>query len=175
MLGTVQEAELLEELKKDYIYNLRLAQVWFKRIGKYKKDIDNDRALDYWQGHLAIAKDINERQYKKELEMGKQKNHIPNFGERLANYVEARGLDLGNYSIYHYRIMDGGFTVLDTWTTGRYWIVATDYLTKYDGAILERQDEKGQLPTGKDELWPFLDKIFFGEDMNEFTDFKESD
>lgn len=105
----------------------------------------------------------------------KQKNHIPGLSDRLSAYIDARMLDLHQYSQYHFRIMDGGYVVLDVWTTGRYYVVMTDYLAKYDGSVIERQGEKGQLPISKKELWPFLDKLFFGEDMSEFTDFNEED
>lgn len=165
----------MEKIMEDYSYHRKLAQFWFKRIGKFKKDKHNEEAEQYWRGHKEIAEYINKITFEEEIEMRKQKNHIPNFGERLENYVEARSLDLSQYSPYHFRISDGGFTVLDTWTTGKYWVVMTDYEAKYDGAVAEREGEKGQLPTGKDELWPFLDKLFFGEDMSEFTDFKEKD
>lgn len=163
----------MSQLKEDYLYNLRLAQWWFKRLGKYKRDIDNEQAEQYHQGHLAIAEDIKTRQYEESEVSRKQKNHIPNFGERLENYVDARGLDVSQYSPYHFRIMDGGYTTLDTWTTGKYWVVMTDYATKYDGAVPEREGEKGNLPVEKGQLWPFLDKLFFGEDMSAFTDFNE--
>lgn len=91
--------------------------------------------------------------------MSKPKNHIPDFGARLEAYAQLRGLDLHQYSMFHFRIMDGGFVVLDTWTTGRYFIVLTDYNTMTDDNIIERQGEKGQLPITS--LSPFLDEIFY--------------
>lgn len=102
--------------------------------------------------------------------MSKQKNHIPELIDRLNQYVEKRMLDMHQYSPYHMRIMDGGFVVLDVWTTGRYYVVMTDYLEMTDGNVVERQGEKGQLPL--DDLWPFLDTLFYGGDMGEFTDIK---
>jgi hypothetical protein len=103
--------------------------------------------------------------------MAKQKNHIKGFSERLQQYAEDRSLDFHQYSPYHMRIMDGGYVVLDTWTTGRYYIVMTDYYKLTDGSIVERQGEKGDLPI--DNLWSFLDTIFYGADMAEHTNIKE--
>jgi hypothetical protein len=68
--------------------------------------------------------------------------------------------------------MDGGYTVLDVWTTGRYYVVTTDYLELFDGNVVERGGEKGQIPL--DKLWGFLDTLFFGDDMSMHTDIKES-
>lgn len=93
--------------------------------------------------------------------MGKQKNHIPGLSEKLKDYADKRTLDFAQYSPYHMRIMDGGFVVIDVWTTGRYYIVMTDYNQMTDGNVVERQAEKGQLPL--ETLTPFLDKIFFTE------------
>lgn len=105
----------------------------------------------------------------------KPKNHVPRLHERLAAYCEARGLTTHMYSPYHMRVFDDGFTVLDVWTTGRYYIQTTDYKQQYDdGVIPERFGEKGNLPVTLG-LWPFLDGIFFGGDMSEYTDFREED
>lgn len=93
--------------------------------------------------------------------MSKQKNHIAGLVDKLNEYSEKRQLDIAQYSPYHLRIMDGGYVVLDVWTTGRYFIVMTDYNEMTDGNVVERQGEKGQLPL--DALTPFLDKIFFTE------------
>lgn len=97
----------------------------------------------------------------------KQKNHIPGLAEKLDDYAQQRLLDIHHYSPYHMRLMDGGFVVLDTWTTGRYYVVMTDYNEMTDGNMTERGGEKGQLPG---ELWKFLDVLFFG---SEFTDIVE--
>lgn len=93
--------------------------------------------------------------------MSKQKNHLPLLAEKLRDYSDHRMLDFAQYSPYHIRIMDGGYVVLDVWTTGRYYIVMTDYNEMTDNNVIERQGEKGQLPL--DTLTPFLDKIFFTE------------
>lgn len=91
--------------------------------------------------------------------MSKPKNHIPGLVDKLNAYAEERMLDIFQYSPYHIRIMDGGYVVLDVWTTGRYFIVMTDYEEMTEGNEVERQGEKGQLPTT--DLKPFLDKIFY--------------
>lgn len=103
--------------------------------------------------------------------MSKPKSHIPGLSERLANYAEKRMLDFNQYSPYHMRITDGGYSVLDVWSTGRYYVITTDYAETLDAAIVERGGEKGYLPV--DDLWPFLDKLFFGNDMSSHTDIKE--
>lgn len=105
----------------------------------------------------------------------KPKNHIPKFAERISEYVHARGLDVSQYSQWHMRIFDEGYTILDVWTTGRYYILTTDYAEKYDGNVVEREGEKGQLPITIEEFWPFLDGIFFGGDMSAWTDFTEKE
>jgi hypothetical protein len=91
--------------------------------------------------------------------MSKPKNHILTLRDDLQNYAESRMLDIHQYSPYHIRIMDGGYVVADFWTTGRYYIVMTDYSEMTDDNIVEREGEKGQLPTK--ELSEFLDGIFF--------------
>lgn len=103
--------------------------------------------------------------------MAKQKNNIPGLSERLVNYAEKRVLDFHQYSPYHMRIMDGGYVAIDVWTTGRYYILMTDYLEMFGPGIVERGGEKGFIDTTN--LWPFLDKIFFGEDMSSSSDIKE--
>lgn len=98
--------------------------------------------------------------------MAKQKNHIPGFIDKITEYADKRVLDLHQYSPYHLRLMDGGYVVLDVWTTGRYFVVMTDYEALFDGNVEEREGEKGQLPQIiPGELWPFLDTIFFGADL----------
>lgn len=91
--------------------------------------------------------------------MPKQKNHIPGFADKITAYSEVRALDLHQYSPYHFRIMDGGYVVVDLWTTGRYFILMTDYATMTDGNVVERGGEKGDLPVNK--LSDFLDDIFY--------------
>ena len=92
----------------------------------------------------------------------KRNNHIQDIEGRLAEYAERHTLDFHQYSEYHMRLMDGGFTVLDIWTTGRYYMLTTDYLEMVGAGIVERGGEKGFIPEGKGlEAW--LDKLFFPE------------
>jgi hypothetical protein len=52
---------------------------------------------------------------------------------------------------------------LDIWpTTGHYYVLATDFVI-YDLGIIERQGEKGTIPSN-DQLFTFLDKLFFAGD-----------
>lgn len=92
----------------------------------------------------------------------KPKNHIKGLLDSLASYAEENSLQFNQYSPYHMRLMDGGYTVLDAWTTGRYYVLTTDYLALTDGNIGERGGEKGQLPI--DKLEGFLDNLFFTGD-----------
>jgi hypothetical protein len=103
--------------------------------------------------------------------MAKQKSHIKGLSERLIDYAEKRTLDFHQYSPYHMRIMDGGFTVLDVWTTGRYYVLTTDYNEMLEGNKTERGGEKGWIDVSN--LWPFLDELFYGEDMSQSSDIKE--
>lgn len=92
----------------------------------------------------------------------KPKNHIPGVEKKFGYYADSRSLDFHQYSPYHMRIMDGGYVVLDVWTTGRYYIVMTDYNEMTDGAIVERAGEKGSIPSNDMyKLSDWLDKIFF--------------
>lgn len=98
----------------------------------------------------------------------KPKNHIPDFDKTLEAYADAYLVDLHQYSPYHFRLMDGGYVVLDCWTTGRYYIMITDYAAMTDGNIIERGGEKGQLPRDTKKLIKFLNEIFFPEgELNE--------
>lgn len=92
--------------------------------------------------------------------MSKPKNHIPEFMSKLSLYAHSRSLDEHAYSPYHFRLMDGGYTVVDLWTTGRYYVLTTDYAEMTDGNVVERGGEKGQLPL---PFEPFLDELFFPE------------
>jgi hypothetical protein len=96
--------------------------------------------------------------------MAKQKNHIPGLIEKLHEYAEKRSLDFAQYSPYHLRIMDGGYVVVDFWTTGRYYIVMTDYYLMTDNNVIERQGEKGSVPV--ETLNNFLDGIFYPNEAN---------
>ena len=96
--------------------------------------------------------------------MGNNKKfHIPGLPKRLYDYAESRALEFHIYSQYHMRLMDGGFTVLDIWTTGKYYVLATDYLEMLGPRkAIERGGEKGMIPdNSKMQVW--LDKLFFPE------------
>lgn len=93
----------------------------------------------------------------------RQKQHIAGLGEDLQEYAESRTLDFHQYSPYHMRIMDGGYVVLDVWTTGRYFVLMTDYVELAPGTV-ERGGEKGQLPSSY--LHKFIDKIFYPEGIS---------
>lgn len=92
--------------------------------------------------------------------MARRKYHIPLLASRLSNYAETRTLDFHQYSKYHMRIMDGGYTVLDIWTTGRYYVLTTDY-SEMGIEVIERGGEKGNIP--ENMLDEFLDHLFFPE------------
>lgn len=99
-----------------------------------------------------------------------KKQHRAGLLSALSEYTDDRELVLLDFSEYHMRIVDEGYTILDLWTTGRYYVVATDYNEKYPSSpLVERQGEKGTLPVEEYELRTFLDKLFFGEDMAEFV------
>lgn len=101
--------------------------------------------------------------------MGRDKNvHYRDLPEMLASYSSERSLDYNRYSDYHMRIMDGGFTTLDIWTTARYYVLSTDYNEqKADKKMLviERGGEKGFIPTTSPELDNWLDKLFFATEI----------
>lgn len=85
----------------------------------------------------------------------------------IHNYAEARNLDFHQYSDYHMRLMDGGYTVVDIWTSGRYYVLTTDYVEVAKGTI-ERGGEKGVLPAASGpKLTEWLDKLFYPEVPNE--------
>ena len=66
------------------------------------------------------------------------------------------------------RIMDGGYTVFDVWTTGRYYVLTTDYFELNPNVrISERGGEKGLLPRDKKELFEWLDRLFYAAGMEE--------
>lgn len=77
----------------------------------------------------------------------------------LQAYAKDRALDFHRYSDYHMRITDGGFVMMDFWTSDRYWIGMTDYQAMGTDKI-ERAGEKGTLPDTQFML-PFLDGIFY--------------
>jgi hypothetical protein len=130
--------------------------------------------------------------------MSRRKNtQYPWLKPALIEYTNDRNLDLEIYSEYHMRVMDGGFTTIDLWTTGRYYVLHTDYSAQMPKAeipggvlsidmndperlkkhkldvsgrprFLERGGEKGMLPLEVEpELYDWLDKLFYAVDMAE--------
>lgn len=79
----------------------------------------------------------------------------------VSAYATDRNLDLRKYSPYHYRMTDGGFTILDMWPTGKYHVLKTDYQGMGIENAVERGYEKGSLPIHT--LTEFLDGLFFGD------------
>ena len=95
--------------------------------------------------------------------MSKRKNvHYDELPGMLYDYANDRGLDFSQYSVYNMRLMDGGYCVLDVWTTSRYWVMTTDYhAMNPQKKIVERGGEKGFLPVTNQQLIAWLDKFFF--------------
>ena len=100
--------------------------------------------------------------------MSRRKNpQYPHLKEWLKEYSDARVLDFNIYSPYHMRIMDGGYTMVDIWTTARYWIGQTDYAEMYpEKYLVERGGEKGSVnPADKEKLFAWLDQVFYAGDL----------
>lgn len=93
----------------------------------------------------------------------RQKHHITGLSEKLLEFAESRTLDFHQYSPFHMRITDGGYVVIDVWTTGRYFVLMTDYAELSPG-VIERGGEKGKMPK---DIYKFLDKVFFPEAIYE--------
>lgn len=64
------------------------------------------------------------------------------------------------------RLIDSDLTILDCWTTGKYWVKQTSYSTQTSKQIIERGDEKGLLPSDN-QLEQWLDKLFYAADMED--------
>lgn len=92
--------------------------------------------------------------------MGHKKYHNDALPGYIEEYANKRLLDYHRYSEYHMRLMDGGFTAVDIWTSERYWVMQTDYLSLGE-SVVERGNEKGRLPSEKSEIYKFLDKLFY--------------
>lgn len=94
----------------------------------------------------------------------RKQQHRKELPEQLKNYCDARSIDFHRYSEYHMRLMDGGFIVLDVWTTGKYFVLQTDYYKLTKTPIIERGGEKGMLPSYGDGFIKWLDDLFFAAD-----------
>lgn len=95
----------------------------------------------------------------------RKKQHIAGLDKLLGIVASTKLLDLHRYSPYHFRITDGGYTTLDIWTTGRYYVLTTDYQQFIGEGHVERGGEKGQLTLESTE--EFIDKLFFPEGKDE--------
>jgi hypothetical protein len=84
----------------------------------------------------------------------------------LERYATRCGFEFHQYSPFHLRLIDQDFTVIDCWTTGKYYVKQTNYNLQTTKRIIERGGEKGWLPSdNKLEQW--LDKLFYAADMEE--------
>lgn len=83
---------------------------------------------------------------------------------RLNEYAKDRTLTFRFLSSYHFRLSDDGYTMIDLWVTGRYYILKTDYLSMMGHGSMERNQEKGLFSRQQiDGLEAWLDKLFFPE------------
>jgi hypothetical protein len=97
----------------------------------------------------------------------RKRQHDESLPTKLQKYATDYALDFHQYSEYHMRLMDGGFVTLDVWTTGRYYVLMTDYLgmLSREQTIIERGGEKGDLPSWREgPLFTWLNKLFFPVD-----------
>lgn len=76
-------------------------------------------------------------------------------------YANSRTLDFHQYSPYHMRIIDADYTILDCWTSNKYWIMKTSYCEQSNNSVVERGGEKGILPLKYKKLEKLLDGIFY--------------
>lgn len=102
--------------------------------------------------------------------MSKKKPQFKELPLLLEEYATLRELEYHRYSPYHMRIMDSGFTVLDVWTSSRYYVLTTDYNAEKTSrltSVIERGGEKGCIPTTQPELQIWLDELFFAVEIEE--------
>lgn len=81
----------------------------------------------------------------------------------LHDYAKSLFLDYEQYSAWHLRLKDEAGTVcIDFWTTGKYYILETNF-HRYRGMhIRERAGEKGKVNVkDKKKLYKWLDELFF--------------
>lgn len=85
-----------------------------------------------------------------------------NTDAQVQRYVEENGFEFERHSEYHTKIKSPN-VVLNLWTgSGKYYIEKTDFRNT---GVIERQGEKGYLPTKQAELFDFLNRLFFAIDM----------
>ncbi len=99
--------------------------------------------------------------------MSRRRNHhYSELPAMVEGYCEMRGLDFKRYSEYHMRVMDGGFTVFDVWTTGKYFLLASDYGGLGAPGYAPEIPRKGVLPMQvHGATVKLLDKVFFPESV----------
>ena len=89
-----------------------------------------------------------------------KKIHRDNLPQLLKHYADSRYLSYHRYSPFHLRLIDQGTATLDCWTTGKYYVLGTNYA----GKAIERGGEKGILP-GDTELEAWLDGLFYAAEI----------
>lgn len=97
----------------------------------------------------------------------KKSRQVYGLGSLLRLYARNRALEFAQYSEYHMRLHDSGFTCIDIWTSGKYWVKETNYYKMTDKPIIERGNEKGWIPETYPPLEKFLDKLFYAADMGD--------
>lgn len=92
--------------------------------------------------------------------MTARSKHYNSLPDLLQAYAIANDLHYARYSEYHMRLIQGDLVCFDAWTTGKYYIVNTEFVL-YEAHIVERAGEKGILPvTDTKQLNNFLNKLF---------------
>lgn len=101
--------------------------------------------------------------------MAKKRKRGDDLRKVLARYAESRTLELLVYNEgLHLRLVDESFTTVDVWpSTGKYWVLNTNYFKQTDKKVAERGDEKGFLPFGEDKIFDYLDQIIYAADISE--------
>lgn len=101
--------------------------------------------------------------------MGKKRRRSDNLRKILTGYAESRTLELFIYNDgLHLRLVDEAFTTIDFWpSTGKYWILNTNYVKQTKNRVAERGNEKGYLPLGEDKVFEYLDQIFYAADISD--------
>lgn len=90
----------------------------------------------------------------------KARVHHPVLAVALKKYAAQHGFYYTMYSAYHMRVIQKDMVCLDVWTTGKYYIVSTEYVD-YGAGLVERAGEKGQIPLKQKQLHDFLNKLFY--------------
>lgn len=94
--------------------------------------------------------------------MSRKNTHYDNLARLAREVANKYSLDYVKFSPYHMRISDGGYTVLDLWTTAKYYVKETSYYEAYaESGLIERGGETGLLPVKKLELDMWIRELFF--------------